>query len=197
MNKFFYPPLTPWHVGQGFGENRGCVDLKTNSKVIACDGNNPPPGYRSLYGSQGHTGVDARAYHGQEVYAAQRGKIYSIDTNPRTGLDVRIESTEGGRTFRHIYEHLLGYQGKVGDWVETGQLIGWADNTGFSAGNHLHFQVEELLNYKWHPIDPMPLMADVSAPRILAINNTIKYLLERMGILSDRISNFLLTNARK
>mgnify|MGYP001607149200 CR=1 FL=1 len=191
MDKFFYHPLRPFILGQKFGENKACVDLATNSKVIACDGFNPPEGYRSVYGSNGHTGIDLGAFHGQEAYCAQRGYVDSIDTNPRTGLDVRIVSQIGLRKFRHIYEHLLGYQPTKGSWVETGQLVGWCNNTGYSSGDHLHFQLEEWLDGQWVPIDPLPLMADVFARDILAINNTIKFLFEQIARLADNLASFL------
>jgi len=196
MNKLLHQPLRPFVINQAFGENQGCISLDGNQKIIACDGYNPPAGYQSLYGAKGHTGVDLMAYHGQEVYAAQRGRIYKVDTILRSGLDVRIESEVDGHRFHHIYEHLLGYQGKVGDWVETGQLIGWADNTGYSAGNHLHFQVEQYVNGIWVPIDPLPIMSDLFAKDVLYINAKIKYLAEQIAMLADKIGDYLRNKSR-
>lgn len=191
MNKFLYQPVKPFIVGQTYGENKACVDLKTGVKVIACDGLNPPSGFKSLYGPQGHKGIDVRAYHGQEVYCAQRGVVGGVDTNPRSGLDVRIETVIEGKKYRHIYEHLLGYQPRLGDKIETGQLIGWADNTGFSAGDHLHFELQEWRNGNWISIDPIPVMEAKFAKDILAINNTIKYLYEQVALLTDNLANWL------
>ena len=188
--ELFYQPLKPWVINQGFGENRVCYKPGTRD-VILCDGLNPPMGYISLYGSNGHAGIDAVALGGQEVYCSQRGIVDFIDTNSRSGLDVRIVSEIGGEKYHHIYEHLLGYMHSVGNRIETGQLVGWCDNTGWSSGNHLHFQVEKWIDGQWIPVDPAPLMANKFAKDILAINNKIKFLFEQIAMLADNIANFL------
>ena len=190
MKGSFHWPLRYVIITQKFGQNRACVPVM-GGKVIPCDGTNPPNGYRSLYGAKGHTGIDMRAGHGTEVYAAQRGRVVHIDTDRRSGLDVRIEHTIGGQKYRTIYEHLLGYQPKVGDWVETGQLIGWADNTGYSSGDHLHFQLEKWENKMWVPIDPEPLMSDMTALEALKVINYLKYLAEQVARLADNLASYL------
>src|SRR3990167_7512673 len=138
-----------------------------------------------LYVSQGHLGMDLRSYHGQEVFSASRGVVSFIDTNPKSGLDVRVETGFQGQRYRHVYEHLLGYQTKVGCTVETGQLIGWADNTGYSSGDHLHFQFERWENNQWKPIDPLLYMENIFAPEILVINNKLASIRQKLGIILD------------
>lgn len=184
--KFLYQPVSPWHVTQKFGENSACYDTKLK-KVVYCNGKNPPPGLKSLYGSEGHTGLDIRAKHGQEVYCACAGEIEYIDTQPRSGLDVRIISKVGNDVYRHIYEHLLGYQGKVGDFKEAGQLIGWADNTGWSSGDHLHFQLEKRVNGQWVAVDPAPHLNNEYARNHLLKVSIIKWLKE---IIAKHADNF-------
>ncbi len=182
-----YRPIKPFVITQYYAENKACVS-DDRSHIITCDGTNPPKGYTSLYGLEGHKGLDLRAYHGQPIYCAQRGRVYKIDTSERSGLDVRIESTEDGRTFRHIYEHLLDYNKKVGDWVETGELIGHADNTGYSSGDHLHFEVLEKINDHWIHVDPLVIMDKRFAKDILAINKTIKYIRQQLSILIEAMA---------
>lgn len=184
--KFLYRPLNPFIVNQKFGENQACVSTDGKNKVIACDGINPPPGYKSLYGSRGHLGLDLGAKHGQPIYCACNGYVGSIDTNPKSGLDVRIISEIEGKRYRHIYEHLLGYQPKIGDKVETGDLIGWADNTGYSAGDHLHFQFE-MWDNGWFAIDPSPFMNDSFALHV----SLVKRLKESVALLSDKVADWL------
>lgn len=191
--KFLFKPLNPFRVSQGFGENRACVSLDGKKKVITCDGNNPPAGFKSLYGPNGHGAIDVITTHGQEVYAAQTGYVYKIDTDPKSGLDVRIESFEGGVKFRCIYEHLMGYQPKVGDTVQVGQLIGWADNTGYSSGDHLHFQLEVWDGKVWVKTDPLKHMDVLFAPEALRKLNTIKYLQQLIAKILDQLA----TNLRK
>jgi len=168
-----------------------CISTDGKNTVFSRNNRVCPAGSKPLYGDKGHKGIDLVASHGQPIFAAQRGFVYKIDPDPKSGLDVRIESTEGPIRFRHIYEHLLGHQVRVGDAVETGQLIGWADNTGYSSGNHLHFQVELYVAGEWHPIDPMPYMANAFAPDILKVTNTIKYIRQKLALLAERLSDRL------
>lgn len=187
MNKFLYQPVKPFIINQHFGENLSCVDIATNSKVITCDGLKPPAGYRSLYGPRGHLALDLATGHGQPVYCACEGKVMTIDTNPRSGLDVRVVSQFQGKIYRHIYEHLLGYQPKIGDTIKTGDLIGWADNTGYSSGDHLHFQVEEWKDNGWVAIDPLPIMFETFALQV----DVVRRLKEIVAILAERLADMM------
>lgn len=187
--KFLFQPVKPFHINQRFADNDACESITVNADgthtVINCDGNNPPEGYRSLYADGHHGALDLRAVHGQEVYAAQDGVVYFIDTHPRSGLDVRIEHTVHGEKYRTIYEHLMGYQVKVGDRVRVGQLIGWANNTGYSAGDHLHFQVEKLIDGRWVKVDPEPLLEPIFALDWLKTEDMFAYLKEMLAKYLD------------
>ncbi len=166
MERILFRPVKPLRINQAFAQNDACVSTDGKNRVITCDGNKPPVGFKSLYGAKGHLGVDLYATHSQPVYCALEGVVYKVDTDAKSGLDVRVQSTVDGQEYRHIYEHLLGYQPKVGDKVNAGDLIGWADNTGYSAGDHLHFQVEKYVSGKWVPIDPMDIMSTLYAQDI-------------------------------
>lgn len=187
--EYFHWPLVPTRITQHFADNSACVRNDLQGGVIKCDGNNPPRGYRSVYADGKHGALDLKAYHGQAVYAAAKGKVYYIDTSERSGLDVRIESEMNGKKYRHIYEHLLTYHVKVGQEVEVGQQIGQADNTGWSSGDHLHFQIEEYKNGRWVKIDPEPLMSEVDAPAALLINYKILYLRQRLAQIMDALAH--------
>lgn len=178
MLRPLFRPVKPYILNQRFAENSACVDLKTGRKVIVCNGLKPPVGFKSLYGPAGHKGIDIRAKHGQPVYCALDGTVVDIDTQPKSGLDVKIVSLWNGRKLKHIYEHLLGYQPRKGDFVPAGALVGWADNTGYSAGDHLHFQLEEEINGKWVPIDPDVLMSEFHAQDISSIREQIARITE-------------------
>lgn len=182
--------MKPYFVHQKFGANAACVSTDGKNKVISCL-HAAPAGYKKLYGPAGHLGVDLKAGHGQEVYCALTGSITSIDTNPRTGLDVRIVSEHGGKTYRHIYEHLLGYQGKIGDLVQTGQLVGWADNTGWSSGDHLHFQLQVWEKGKWVDTDPEEVMFNVFARDHLFYTSLLGWLNEFMAKHADNLASKL------
>lgn len=115
----------------------------------------------------------------------------SIDTNPKSGLDVRVVTEIDGVRYRRIYEHLLGYRCRVGDKVVTGQVGGWCDNTGYSSGDHLHFQVEKWDGSRWLPIDPLPLMSDQCAKDVLWINNKLIYIREQLASIADKLADRL------
>lgn len=186
--KPLFQPVHPFVITQGFGENKICVDLATGRNVIGCDGLNPPPGYRSLYGPKGHTGVDLLTKHGQPVVSASGGVVESIDTQPRSGLDVRVVFTLDGIKHRVIYEHLLGYQVKVGDVINFGDLIGWADNTGYSSGDHLHFSLERVEGSKRIYLDPLQFMNPVYALDAAPVISRLK---EVMAQVIDLLSDML------
>ena len=182
--KPFFRPVKPFSINQKFGENTICVSLEEPKKVKNCNGLKPPKGFKSLYGPKGHLGLDLFTKHSQPVYCALDGVVYQIDTTVKSGLDVRVESQVGSRRFQHIYEHLLGYQPKVGDKVKSGDLIGWADNTGYSSGDHLHFQINELIKGKWVPIDPETVLSTLHAQDISSLQ-------ERIARLADLLADLL------
>lgn len=128
----FYP-VKPKSVNQPFG--------------------NPDPKYAAL-GLVAHNGIDLAAYHGQPVYAAHAGTAY-YQTDDKGGHGVVIRTNipfdygAGQAFFKSIYWHLCDsskepqfrspVEGNSGMQVRLGQLIGYADNTGLSTGDHLHF----------------------------------------------------------
>lgn len=126
MSKFelFYPVKPNW-VNQGFG--------------------NVMPVYTGM-GLAGHNGIDFQAIHGQPVYASHDGTCYpEIDGNGGNGVVIRTDETyeyQGKQVyFKTIYWHLMKADAvvKTGQKVKAGDLIGYADNTGTSTGDHLHF----------------------------------------------------------
>lgn len=188
MSKHFFQPVKPWILNQHFGQNKACVSTDGKNHFITCDGHNPPKGYKSIYGAKGHLGIDLHATYGQPVYASCGGVVDEIDTEPRSGLDVRIVSDINGTFYKHIYEHLQGHNVKKGQIVEVGDLIGWADNTGWSSGNHLHFELKELKNGKWVSIDPLPLMENVFALQFASMWKQVKELLALVAeLLAEKL----------
>ncbi len=138
MPKFLYYPIVPFTITQTFGGN-----LATYAQ----------------FGVKGHTGIDLQAYHGQPVYASHDGMAYyEVDENQGCGVVVRTDVTydyQGAPThYKSIYWHLCDpkdpkYVSPVWQYghdhngaplaVKAGDIVGYADNTGFSTGDHLHF----------------------------------------------------------
>lgn len=96
------------------------------------------PAYYSRFGMPGHEGIDFKALHGSFIFACAAGKVYRVEGQPDSnnyGIHVRIQHRDG---FATIYAHLMMPTVALGDTVVAGQLIGLADNTGNSFGDHLH-----------------------------------------------------------
>ena len=92
------------------------------------------------YKTQFHNGMDFGIPIGTPVYAALNGKVIAAGNNGRYqyGKYVLIEHDNGLVT---LYAHLSRHAVSAGQRVETGQLIAYSGNTGYSTGPHLHFTV--------------------------------------------------------
>ena len=194
----FYRPVSPWRVTQYFGENKTCVDNATSTKTIACDGLNPPPGFRSAYSQmKGHNALDLAATRWQPVYAAREGIVSEVETEPSRGLGVAI-SHDFGRLgfFKTRYWHFIALDVHYGERVSTGQLIGYADSTGYSTADHLHFEVKPLNsdgsnmyqdNGYFGAVDPTPYMFDDFARDVSIIRSQIERIAEWLAQNIDRL----------
>lgn len=94
------------------------------------------PDYYGKYGLPGHEGLDFKAPHGSEIYACADGVVKLVADSGNYGKQIRILH-EGG-AHETIYAHLEEPLVVEGQMVWQGQLIGHADNTGNSRGDHLH-----------------------------------------------------------
>jgi murein DD-endopeptidase MepM/ murein hydrolase activator NlpD len=156
--RFLFRPVTPWKINQNFGENLACIDIKTGTKTIACDGLNPPQGYRSIYSQMsGHSGVDLFALNNQPIYASQDGIVAELVDEKVRGLGLGIittnkfycKETKKNEHFKVRYWHNARHNVRLGSKVFIGDLIAWADNTGYSAGDHLHWELKPV-EVKWN-----------------------------------------------
>src|SRR5579884_2271394 len=71
---------------------------------------------------------------------------------------VRQDFMEHGHGTSAIYMHLMhnGVRVKPGQRVETGQLLAYSGNTGWSGGPHTHFMVMQSSSYDWYaPSSPV------------------------------------------
>ena len=142
----FYP-LTPYRINQGWG---------VNGEYYRANGIN----------ILGHNGIDLGVYHGQPVYASHDGTaFYEQDDSQGQGVVIISDKAydyKGGQSFfKTIYWHLCdplkepqhaspiykfsqGANNGKGMQVKAGDLIGFADNTGFSSGDHTHFGLKPI-----------------------------------------------------
>lgn len=143
-----YYPLKPFYLTQKFGEIAYLQYYKDNGISFA-----------------GHNGDDLAAKHGQPIYAAHDGKAY-YEVDDKQGHGVIVVSNDqfdykGGQAFfKTIYWHMCDskkepqfksplekYTDTTGPGVQVkaGDLLGYADSTGVSTGDHLHFGLKPMI----------------------------------------------------
>ncbi|MGI5891422.1 MAG: murein hydrolase activator EnvC family protein [Bacillota bacterium] len=110
----------------------------------------PIPGYRSVSSPYGnrfhpvlkvykmHTGVDFPAPAGTPIVAAASGKVINAGWLNGYGNTVIIDHGGGVST---LYGHMSSFAVSDGQSVSAGQKVGGVGTTGYSTGNHLHFEV--------------------------------------------------------
>lgn len=117
----------------------------------------------------GHEGLDMRAYHGTEIYCCYDGVVMRAEDNEAAGgaygKQVRVRHMINGVEYRTTYAHLDSVAVAVGDEVAKGQLLGYADDTGNSAGSHLHLTLKRMADNQngWpcNIIDPTPYFKEL------------------------------------
>ena len=135
-------PVNPVFINQGFGDTTYLDFYKANGLIFP-----------------GHNGIDFQASHGEPIYAAHDGGAY-YETDDKQGHGVVLISSDyydynGTQCkFKTIYWHMCDstkepkYTSPVEKYrdlnqapliVKQGDLIGYADSTGLSTGDHLHF----------------------------------------------------------
>ncbi len=141
------------------------IDLtqKSDTSVIVlqdkyqCDYNHPFSGMiTSNFGPRSrvryHYGVDIKLTTGDFVKCAFEGTVRIARRSSTFGNVVMVRHRNGLET---IYAHLSAINVKIGQHVESGDLLGLGGNTGHSFGSHLHFEVR----YKGMPLNPNSIIS--------------------------------------
>jgi len=108
-----------------------------------------------------HEGVDFSAYGGTPVYAAAVGKVVLAEELAVRGGSIIIDHGLGIYTGHY---HLSKVLAQTGQQVEAGELLGEVGSSGFSAGNHLHWDL--LVAGVW--VDPISWLEQDMACWLLA-----------------------------
>ncbi len=108
--------------------------LKKGDYIITSD-----YGYRNDDDVSGyHDGLDLGADKGTTISAADGGRVIVAETHRSYGIYVIIQHDDGTKT---VYAHMSKRSVSVGDRVYQGQKIGEVGSTGYSTGDHLHFEI--------------------------------------------------------
>lgn len=141
-------PISPIRITQRFGETANLAYYRANGLNF-----------------KGHNGIDMLASHGQPIYAAHDGiAYYEIDGSQGHGVVVRTNDVfdyQGQQAyFKTIYWHMVDSAKEPkftspiepfisifgpGKSVKAGDLLGYANTTGLSTGDHLHFGLKPVI----------------------------------------------------
>ena len=96
-------------------------------------------GQRILSGRKDyHEGLDLAAWSGTPIYAAASGEVIYSAYNSSYGYVVKILHDDG---LVSLYAHCSKLLVSLGDTVHQGDEIALVGTTGYSFGNHCHFEV--------------------------------------------------------
>jgi murein DD-endopeptidase MepM/ murein hydrolase activator NlpD len=123
-----------------------------------------------------HNGIDIAQGGVNEVVASAGGRVSKSYLSSSYGECVFILHDINGQEFETVYAHMKTGSRKVreGDHVAQGQPIGIMGNTGYSFGQHLHF---ELHKGRWNigkskAVDPLDyLLKDLSPSSSLSVHS--------------------------
>jgi Membrane proteins related to metalloendopeptidases len=97
--------------------------------------------WRTLFGvTEFHKGIDIPANYGSNIYASNGGTVVTATYHSSYGNYIVIDHGGGIAT---LYAHCSKLLVKVGDVVSQGDVIGLVGSTGYSTGNHCHFEYRE------------------------------------------------------
>lgn len=95
-----------------------------------------------------HPGMDIAVAEGTYVRAAASGRVVEASDDPVYGLFLILDHGGGYRT---LYAHAAELLARVGDGVESGEIIALSGSSGRSTAPHLHFEVLR----DGQPVDPL------------------------------------------
>ncbi len=93
------------------------------------------------FGNNNHGGVDIGAPAGSPIYAAASGTVQVAAYHQHKYSYGNYVVLDHGGGIKTLYAHMTSYTVSAGQTVNQGDVIGYVGNTGYSFGNHLHFEV--------------------------------------------------------
>ncbi len=136
------PALAPPAAGERFANLKGRLPLPVNGRLLARYGDDKG------VGSLKWRGALLTAREGQEVRAVHRGRVAYADWLRGFGLLLILEHGDGYMT---LYGHNQSLYREVGEWVDGGQVIAAAGNTGDTPQAGVYFEIR----HDGEPVDPL------------------------------------------
>ncbi|MGM7682892.1 murein hydrolase activator EnvC family protein [Cytobacillus sp. Hm23] len=99
-------------------------------------------GFGARWGST-HFGVDIAKGGTVPIVASADGYVFRSYYSTSYGNVVFLLHDIGGQTYTTVYAHMSSRSVSEGQVVPQGQQIGVMGNTGFSFGQHLHFEIHK------------------------------------------------------
>ena len=128
--------------GTDFREARGALPMPVAGRVRHAYG------ARRADGRLRWHGIDIDAPHGAPVTAVFRGRVVFADWLRGFGF---LTVVDHGSDYMTLYGHVDVLHKKADDWVESGELIASAGNSGGMPEPGLYFEVR----HKGQPKDPI------------------------------------------
>lgn len=144
------------------------------------------PEIYAAFNQAGHEGLDFVAPVGANVYACADGEVFAVQQPSKGnayGLHVRLRHWVDGREYRTVYAHLSKVLVSRGQFVEAGDLVGLAGETGHVDGAHLHLTLKLIgaLTPGYPPgvVDPLSYLQPFESPQP---SNLVVYTTERVRL---------------
>ncbi len=100
-----------------------------------------------------HNGIDLAAPYGTPIVAVDSGIVVDAAYSAGGyGWHVEIQHANGYQT---LYAHCSSLAVGVGQSVQQGQIVAYIGSTGWSTGNHIHFEVKSG-SYRYDPLAFLP-----------------------------------------
>ena len=99
-----------------------------------------------------HNGIDFAGREGLDIISASEGVVVLAGNSIGNTVMVHAE-----KNYYITYGHLLDISVKVGDMIQTGDIIGHLGSSG-TINPHLHFQVDKIEENQKTAINPMSLI---------------------------------------
>ena len=132
--------LGPADISSAPSPRKGLIGWPLDNVYITQYFGNTSFAQSGAYSGRGHNGIDFRAAVGTPVRSVSGGVVQEINQGAvrycQYGKWVLVKHDNG---LTSLYAHLSNIAVSKGARVSRGEVVGYAGNTGYATGPHLHF----------------------------------------------------------